>query len=155
MKHRKKIVLVLTICILILGCTGGKFIVKKNPSDTDEGFRYYLPKPYLLVANKIDENTKSIVREAKIIYLPDIEEKYSITVIGGTTGSFDGSLKLEDGWKLTQVDQKFDAKIAETITALSSLVKELKLKELKPTVFELYEIDLKNRRLIPLEIPIR
>lgn len=114
-----------------------------------------MPKPYLLVANKIDENTKSIVREAKIIHLPDIEEKHSITVIGGTTGSFDGSLKLEDGWKLTQVDQKFDAKIAETITALSSLVKELKLKELKPTVFELYEIDLKNRRLIPLEIPIR
>lgn len=131
----------------------------KNPGDTDEGFRYYLPKPYLLVSNKVDENTKNVIREAKIIYLPDMQEKYSISVIGGTSGSFDGSFKLEDGWRLTQVDQKFDAKIAETITAVSSLVKELKppfkVYEAPPPPFELYEIDLKNRKLIPLEIQIR
>ncbi len=78
MKCREYLLLILIFSMLMLGCTAGRFIVNKNPGDTDEGFRYYLPKPYLFVSNKVDENTKNVIREAKIIYLPDTEERYSI-----------------------------------------------------------------------------
>lgn len=153
MKYLKyPLMLVLIFPILVSGCTGGRFTVIKDASD-NEGFRYYLPKPYLLVSNKVDENTKTINREAKIIYLPDIDEKYSISVVGGTAGTFEGSLKFQDGWMLSEVDQKYDTKTAETIAAISSLIKELKppekLGEVPP--FELYEIDLKTRKLLPLK----
>jgi len=147
------------LVFIISSCTGGKFIVKKNPTEADEGFRYFLPKPYLLISNKIDEKSNTIVREAKIIYLPNFDEKYSITVLGGTGGTFNGVLKLEDGWKLTQVDQEYDTKTADMINAVASLGKELtkkeKEREVPPPPFELYEIDLRNRKLIPLEIPIK
>jgi hypothetical protein len=167
MKKNYFLLISVLLGFIISGCTGGKFIVKKSPTETDEGFRYFLPKPYLLISNKIDENSHKIDREAKIIYLPNFEEEYSITVLGGTAGTFNGTLKLEDGWKLTQVDQQYDTKTAETINAAASLMKELgQLKnvpkvqasqapEISPPPFELYEIDLRNRKLIPLEILLK
>lgn len=163
MTKRTSFLLSLAFCALTAGCSGGTFIVKKNPTDNDEGFRYYLPKPYLLVSNKeeVVDGKKILTRDTRIIYLPDPAEKYSIDVEGGTAGSFKGSLELENGWNLTKVNQEYDTKTAETISSLASLIKEVKpgffaqevrKEEVEVKSFELYEIDLINRKLIPIPI---
>ncbi len=159
MTRNNNILFVLAFCFIVAGCSGGTFVVKKNPGDDVEGFRYHLPKPYLLVSDRIEvdaKGKKTHVRDARIIYLPDIDNEYSIDVEGGVGGTFSGSLNLEDGWNLTQVNQEYDTKTAETIGALASLVGEIKpfmpmlvpVEPPKPKPFELYEIDLKNKKLI-------
>jgi len=170
MKKTIFVVVLVLFIFIISGCTGGKFIVHKNLTDSDEGFRYYLPKPYLLVSNTVNANTKTTERTAQIIYLPNFDEKYSVTVLGGASGTFTGNLKLTDGWNLTQIDQQYDTQTAQTINALASLLKlvpspstlaESLTKSIKPSgeeavtlpSFELYEIDLRNRKLIKIEIP--
>jgi hypothetical protein len=167
------------------------FIVRKDPKDDpredDYGFRYYLPKPYLLVSYKrgVESNPttgntiEKVAPDVKVIYLPDIAERYSVTIKSKLLGSFEGSLPLTDGWMLTQINQKYDAKMAETIQAFASMVSAVKptlpisqppaaplKKALAPeapgaaptpiplTPFYLYEIDLRDRQLIPLQPPL-
>lgn len=168
------------------------FIVRKdpkdNPRDDDCGFRYYLPKPYLLVSHKreaeTNPNTGSTVErvtpEVKIIYLPDVQERYSVTIKSGVLRSFKGNLPLTDGWMLTQINQKYDTKMTETMQAFASLASAIKPTPTPPfppgahvagppvvsppspapratsrtiaapPLFELYEIDLEGKALIPL-----
>lgn len=138
----------------ISGCTGSKFIVKKNPDNTDQGFRYFSPKPYLLVS--VTEGKF----EGKIVYLPNLNEEYSVNVEDGNSGTFNGSLSFENGWNLTSANQQYDIKAGETIDALvgavgaiggfAALGKGPKPGQVKQS-FLLFEIDLKGRKLIPFK----
>jgi len=57
----------------------------------------------------------------KIIYLPNLAEKYGLVYNSGS-GVSDLSFTLKNGWMFTGLNLKSDTQIDETITALSSLV---------------------------------
>jgi len=60
----------------------------------------------------------------EIVYLPDIKQKYLLKFNRGA-GTQENSFTLQDGWKLTGVNSKADAKTPETITAVASVLKEI------------------------------
>jgi hypothetical protein len=54
--------------------------------------------------------------EFQILYLPDLDRQYGIKMRGGI-GSFEGDVKLQDGWKLTGLNVKSDSRTDEIIKA--------------------------------------
>jgi hypothetical protein len=144
------------------------------------GIRYYLPKPYLLVAEvpvdpkvtetqesedpkkgvayqittgggstskpkKGDKGSSSDQSKAassgssagaadtsfsmmtqqygfKLIYLPDYAHPMALKADTGLFGSVEIKPTLADGWMLTGIDASSDSKVAETLSAISSLV---------------------------------
>ena len=60
----------------------------------------------------------------QIIYLPDLNQKYGLRFKRGT-GTQENSFTLVDGWKLSGVNTKSDAKTAETIAAVGTTVKDI------------------------------
>jgi hypothetical protein len=98
---------------------------------------------------------------ATLIWLPEPKESYAITLKGGWFGTFNGSVNLTDGWMLTGINQAADAKVAESLTALSGLATGLASSALKtasvvtvnadtkpaPAFFYLFKIDLNHKRL--------
>jgi hypothetical protein len=79
----------------------------KPADDATHGFRYYLPRPYLLVTRDA----------AQIVWLPDLSQPYAIQPKCGI-GTMKLDLTLEDGWKLTGVNHDVDTKVPETIDAV-------------------------------------
>jgi len=57
----------------------------------------------------------------KIIYLPNLAEKYGLVYNSGS-GESDLSFTLKDGWMFTGLNLESDTQIDETITAMSSFV---------------------------------
>lgn len=206
------------VLFILGGCTGGHFRVYPVPSgdqtdpnvDNVEGFRYFLPKPYLLVTNMTvlpmpgtapstnpvskglpargktpdQQSLKDLIESmgteqpgkessvitAQLLWLPDLNREYAISVEGGHAGTFKGTLQLANGWMLLGVNEEFDTKTAETLNAFSGFLGTLfaasglptpatkappSLQAPSPVVpkafLYLFEIDLRNRRLIPLE----
>jgi len=60
----------------------------------------------------------------QIIYLPDLMQKHGVHIQTGT-GTLETTITLVDGWKLTGVNLKSDAKTAETIQAIGSLLESV------------------------------
>lgn len=60
----------------------------------------------------------------RVIYLPDLKRKYGLKITDGI-GSFESTISLVDGWKLTGVNVKSDSKTAETIASVGSAVKDI------------------------------
>ncbi len=128
--------IVLIVAIIVTGGCAPRVTVKKNPCDDFNGFRYYRPKPYLLITPAGDE----VKEEAKdkptkttkvksdefvsieLQYLPDFSEEYAIKIWNGL-GTSNVSLTLEDGWKLTSVNQQLDAQFDDNVKAIAELVK--------------------------------
>lgn len=102
------------LSLLLISCAGVtvKRITLNNADAT--GVRYYRPYPYLLVTNQ---------NEYKVIYLPKMDEEYSISTSPGF-GSAGAACKLTDGWNLTEYNDKLDSKVPEMINAVSGLLKE-------------------------------
>lgn len=61
----------------------------------------------------------------QLLWLPDLEEEYVVQVSGHSIGTFEGGLQLQNGWMLTGLNEKSDAKIAETLTAASGLLSNI------------------------------
>lgn len=131
--HIKLVLLVATI-VMQIGCTPRVNVVS-NPGPHSKGFRYYRPKPYLLitpigatVAVKTAENTTTTSTQSdeyvniELEYLPDFSEEYAIDVKTGL-GTAEVSFKLEDGWKLTEMNQKLDSQFDENVSAIADLVR--------------------------------
>jgi hypothetical protein len=57
----------------------------------------------------------------RIVYLPDLREKYGIKIRPGT-GASDTKITLSEGWQLTSLNSIMDTKVAETIEATSGLI---------------------------------
>jgi hypothetical protein len=101
----------------------------------------------------------------QLLWLPDLDEEYVVKVSGHSIGTFEGSLQLENGWMLTGLNEKTDAKVAETLTAASGLLSNIfsaaglgakaakaktrEGKEIPPFLY-LFEIDLKGKKLTPV-----
>jgi hypothetical protein len=75
--------------------------------------RFYRPELYLLVTMDKDGNLQT-----SVISLPNKSEEYVIRP-NVRFGSVEVNVTLESGWNLTQLGNKIDAKIPETITALT------------------------------------
>lgn len=120
-------VAVASILSIVAGCAP-RVRVTANPQTDAQGIRYYRPKPYLKVvpaeiqiakdASQIEPGLVKITLE----YLPDFSEEYAIDVRPGL-GIADVSIKLEDGWNLTQINQKLDSQTDDHISAAGDLIK--------------------------------
>jgi len=79
----------------------------------------------------VTPNTDKAAYSMEIVYLPDLRDKYGITIKPGS-GTSDTKITLENGWKLTSLAEISDTKIAETIKATAELVSAI-----APTVKEI------------------
>lgn len=91
--------------LLLSGCAGLDF-------GAENGLVYYDPKPYLFVAT-----TKDCVSSATVVMVP--ADQKSVGFKSGY-GTADLSVTLNNGM-ITNVGQKTDTKIPETIQAVASL----------------------------------
>lgn len=135
MNRSKWILLLLAVATCAPGCVP-RVKVRKNPGPGDTGIRYYRPKPYLLLTpgggsvQVVEEEGKKTTTTTasdefvniQLQYLPDFSEEYAIEVKTGL-GKADVSLKLEDGWNLTAINQNLDSQTDENIAATAELLK--------------------------------
>jgi len=94
----------------LLAATCSRLYVRPaGPGKSPPGFRYYLPRPFLLVTSD----------SAKVIWLPDYTQSYAVDPRFGL-GTLKLDLTLNDGWRLSQVGTDADSKVPETIDKLLS-----------------------------------
>jgi hypothetical protein len=134
MRYAILLVFLASNLIGLTGCTP-RVRVLPNPTVHDKGIRYYRPKPYLMVTSGVAEVTTSEKDKTvstttvpdpryvniQLVYLPDFEEEYAIDVRTGF-GTADVSIKLEDGWNLTEISQNLDSQTDENMEAAASLI---------------------------------
>lgn len=134
----RKLLLPAGLLGLAVGCTPG-VVVSRSGGSHDKGIRYYRPKPYLFIqpagkqTTKYDDkgNPEATVAEPSdktvsinLSYLPDFSEEYSIKVRSGL-GIANVSLKLENGWNLTEINQQLDSQFDENVQAIAKLVESV------------------------------
>lgn len=94
-----------------------------------EGVRFYAPQPYLLVTIMGDPTIETVSKssasqfQSQIIWLPKMNEQYVVNVKPGL-GTADGSIKLENGWMLSELGSSIDSKGPETMAAISGAIKD-------------------------------
>jgi hypothetical protein len=128
----KAMIAVCGIALAVTGCLPRTF-VKKDPGPHDRGFRYYRPKPYLMVkplefvvksnegktlSGSVEPNYVSIEQ----VMLPDFSEEYSIHIRSGL-GVNNTKFELKDGWNLTSLNSELDSQFDENVKAVSELLK--------------------------------
>lgn len=119
----KKLFIILCILLSCFSCSSIK-ITKVTDANRQniEGVRFFLPVPYLMVAEKdllvdglktVKENTKETITTTKkmavarrelhcsVIYLPDPQQEYVLSTSSGNTPE---SFSLKDGWRLTGIN---------------------------------------------------
>jgi hypothetical protein len=114
--------------LLCAGCTP-TLDVRPNPGPGDGGFRYYLPKPYVLVepvameaGAKDGARPRGDLFKVSLQYLPDFAEQQAVNVRTGL-GAAKVKLTLEQGWNLTAVDVDCDSKVSDNLNAVANLLK--------------------------------
>lgn len=98
------------------GCARIKLFNNENFVGPEVGIKFYYPKPYLLVART---GAKDNPVQISVVYLPD-QSKPTYAKFKTGYGSAELSLALQNGI-LTNIGQKTDTKIPETMTALSGM----------------------------------
>lgn len=93
--------------------------VHKAKNSSEAGIRFYQPRPYLMVKEGAD---KGLVYD--VIYLPDYSNEY-IVKKKGFIGTANVTIKLENGWNVTDFGSTYDSKTPETLTALAGLLPAL------------------------------
>jgi hypothetical protein len=117
MFNAKKIILMyfFLVMMMLAGCARVAIYSDENLK-TETGVKYYIPKPYLLVAKTgAKDNPVSI----SVIYLPDLKYPFYAKAITGL-GSSNLSMAFTNGM-LSTFGEINDSKIPELITALGSL----------------------------------
>lgn len=121
------------VCLFCTACTP-RTVVIRNPGPKTRGIRYYRPKPYLFVAPYTASDVNQGARVAsgstpsdqfvtiELKYMPDFSEEYALQVRTGV-GSAKVNITLEDGWRLTQINQELDSQFDENLNALANLLK--------------------------------
>jgi hypothetical protein len=99
---------IVTLGFLTAGCAGLEF----SPTPQPDGLLYYDPSPYLQITRGIDCSVTS-----SVVTLPG--QPRSVAFRSGY-GSADLGVNLSGGM-ITQVNQKTDTKVPETITAMAGL----------------------------------
>lgn len=121
------------LCALALTASlAGCATVTVRPVTRDDratpGVRFYESEPYLLVTKDVlkDNTSKAGVstHTIQIVFLPNYNMGYAVKTTPGL-GTANGSVKLANGWQLTEFGAIVDTKIPETISAVTDLVKAL------------------------------
>ena len=120
----KKFIFLFLLIINSLACRTYT-VTKVTDSNRSEvkGLRFFLPSPYLLVAEKdlLIDGLKTVTEDktgktstvkkmavarrelqCRVIYLPNPQEEYSIETLSGKVSQ---SISLEDGWKLCGINK--------------------------------------------------
>jgi hypothetical protein len=165
---RRFLILVPIFLLILNGCSPAQFNVAKIGSSNlnAPGFRYFLPRPYLLITNMAvapapattpanpttpkptgggtggtggaggstgdkdaganppgaTSQTAVSTVTLQLIWLPDFDQEYAISIKGGRTGTFNGGIQLSNGWMLTGVNEQNDSGTAQTLTAVSGFL---------------------------------
>ncbi|MGA2667416.1 MAG: hypothetical protein ABSF32_00710 [Ignavibacteria bacterium] len=133
-----KLLIVLTCALLLYSCAGVNVTRITQENQDEEGIRFYRPYPYLLVVQGSD----SI--DYRIIWLPKMDEEYAFSVKSGF-GTTDYTITLENGWKLTNFNEKRDSKLEELVTSAFGNITGLLKSQLQIT----REAETKNKNIIP------
>jgi len=101
------------VLVAVLGACAGVTITPVTKEDRrTPGVRYYESEPYLLVAKET----------IQLVWLPNYNMGYAVKTQSGL-GKAEGSVKLADGWRMTEFGAIVDTKIPETISAVADLLK--------------------------------
>jgi hypothetical protein len=120
-------------CVLVLSAwLAGCASVTVRPVTSDDretpGVRYYESEPYLLVTKDVPKDNASkagaSTHTIQLVWLPNYNKGYAVKTTPGL-GTAHGSVKLANGWQLTEFGAIVDTKIPETISAVTDLVKAL------------------------------
>jgi nitrogen fixation protein len=96
----------------LAGCASVTITPVTKDDRKTPGVRYYESEPYLLIAKDA----------IQLVWLPNYNMGYAVQTKPGL-GKADGSVKLADGWRMTEFGAMVDTKIPETISAVADLVK--------------------------------
>jgi hypothetical protein len=125
------------LCVLgFSGCARVALYSDEQLKGPETGFRVYYPKPYLLVAQT---GSKDNPVQASVVYLPD-QKNVRYAKLKSGYGTAELSLAFQNGM-LTNVGQKTDTKIPETISAIAGLATAAK--GLMPQAANYREISIK------------
>ncbi len=147
--------LAMGLAIIVLnGCAGINFYSDKDLT-VRTGLRYYTTKPYLLVA-RVEGDTNPV--KVEIVYLPDLADpQYAKPVKGFGKNIFKFTMANSI---LTDVNIETDQNVSDVVNAVTTAFKTFTGETVNITgprantglpFFGLYEIDMKNRKLINLE----
>ncbi len=104
-------------CVLALmaglaGCASVSVTPVTKEDRRTPGVRYYESEPYLLIVKDT----------IQLVWLPNYNLRYAVKTTPGL-GKADGSVKLADGWRLTELGAIVDTKVPEAISAVADLLK--------------------------------
>jgi hypothetical protein len=108
--------LVVVCALMLMAWLGACASVTITPVTKEDretpGVRYYESEPYLLIVKDT----------IQLVWLPNYNLGYAVKTRSGL-GKADGSVKLADGWRITEFGAIVDTKIPETIAAVADLLK--------------------------------
>src|SRR5262245_13409756 len=115
---RRVLTLLCVLPIFVTACASTT--VKRHPGKHDNGIRYYRPKPYRLVqpANLKEGTPSKDFVAVSLEYMPDFTEEYSIHIRAGL-GINNTTVKMANGWNLTDITVNVDSQTNENIEALA------------------------------------
>lgn len=98
----------------------------RHPGSQDTGIRYYRPKPYLFVKPLTDSDGLPVGGYVNLetVMLPDLDEEYSIHIRSGL-GINKTSVKLENGWNLTQLNVDIDSQVDESLKSVAAMMEAI------------------------------
>ena len=139
----QKIIILFTVLLGCFSCSSYKVTkVTQENRHTVKGLRFFMPAPYLLVAEKdllvdglttVKEGEKGKVSttekmavarkelQCSVIYLPDPQQEYAIR----TSVNANTSIKLKDGWRLSGINSLESPDIGEKELKLLSGTQDL------------------------------
>jgi len=118
--------------LLFLACTRVT-VTHVPPGDSSPGVHFNRPRPYLLVSRQGQE------LKSDLIWLPDPSQEYTMNLQPGL-GKANLSLKLKDGWMLSDLGAEVDGRSSEGLTAIGSVIEALKTASSDPV--GLYRLDI-------------
>jgi hypothetical protein len=125
--------IVFLLPLIFLACASVT-VTHVQPGDTSEGIHFMRSRPYLLVSSSSGQELKT-----EIIWLPDHSQEYTVNLKPGI-GRSNLSIKLKDGWMLTEMGGESDARLSETVTAFGNVLEAAKTASSDPV--GLYRIDI-------------
>lgn len=100
------------LIVWLAGCASVTITPVTKEDRKTPGVRYYESEPYLLIVKDT----------IQLVWLPNYNMGYAVKTTPGV-GKADGSVKVAEGWRITEFGVIVDTKIPETISSVADLIK--------------------------------